>query len=203
MSPHPFPNETALLVRIAAKDQLAFRLIYDRYRKRIYTLSLRLLKSTELAEETVQETFLKIWLMGPELKKINNLEPYLLTLSRNKALDLLRSREREAKNDRIRTQNWSESHNETEEAILLQDTNALLKQGIEQLPPQQKKVYQLCQQQGLKYEEAAVELNLSPLTVKTHMQQALRFLRRYMSSHADLGLVLVIFTLENFTDRFL
>ena len=195
MSPHPFPNEAALLVRIAAKDQLAFRLIYDRYRKRIYTLSLRLLKSTELAEETVQETFLKIWLMGPELKKINNLEPFLLTLSRNKTLDLLRRIEREAKNDRIRTQNWSESHNDTEEAILLQDTNSLLQQGIDRLPPQQKKVYQLCQQQGLKYEEAAVALNLSPLTVKTHMQQALRFLRKYMNDHTDLAMMLLILKL--------
>lgn len=195
MSPHPFPNEASLLVRIAAKDQLAFRLIYDRYRKRIYTFLLRFLKSTVLAEEIVQETFLKIWLMGPELQKINHLEPYLLTLSRNKALDLLRRIEREVKNDRIRTQNWSEGHNDTEEAILLQDTNALLQQGIDKLPPQQKKVYQLCQQQGLKYEEAAVALNLSPLTVKTHMQQALRFLRKYMNDHTDLAMILVILKL--------
>lgn len=191
----PLPLEAVLLSRIAARDQAAFRMIYDHYRKRIYSFSLKLLKSAALAEEIVQETFLKIWLMEEELQKINHLEPYLLALSRNRCLDVLRRMERELRNDRIRSKSWSESHNETEELILLQDTNDLLQAGIERLPSQQKLVYQLCRQQGLKYEEAAAQMNLSPLTVKTHMQQALRSLRIYVNSHTDVAIALIILKL--------
>jgi RNA polymerase sigma-70 factor (ECF subfamily) len=43
-------------------------------------------------------------------------------------------------------------------------------------------VYSLCHQQGLKYEEVAYQLNISRLTVKTHMQQALRTIRNFIRS---------------------
>ncbi|SHG60565.1 RNA polymerase sigma factor [Pedobacter caeni] len=195
MSVSPLHLEAELLRRISERDQAAFRLVYDKYRKRIYTFSLRLLKSAELAEEIVQETFLKIWLMEDELNKVSHLEPYLVTICRNKCLDVLRQTAKALKSNHIRTQNWSESHNETEELILLQDTNDLLQAGIERLPTQQKRVYQLCRQQGLKYEEAAAEMNISPLTVKTHMQQALRSLRVYMNTHTDLAVALIILKL--------
>lgn len=195
MSVSPLHLEAELLRRISERDQAAFRLVYDKYRKRIYTFSLRLLKSAELAEEIVQETFLKIWLMEDELNKVSHLEPYLVTICRNKCLDVLRQTAKALKSNHIRTQNWSESHNETEELILLQDTNDLLQAGIERLPTQQKRVYQLCRQQGLKYEEAAAQMNISPLTVKTHMQQALRSLRVYMNTHTDLAVALIILKL--------
>jgi len=53
-------------------------------------------------------------------------------------------------------------------------------------------VYQLCHQQGMKYEEAAQQLHLSPLTVKTHMQQALRSLRIYITKNSDLAIAMII-----------
>lgn len=189
MAIEPLHNEAAVLGRIASKDQEAFRQVYTCYHKRIYSFSLRLLKSVQLAEEVVQETFLKIWLMGEELNTVNHLEAYLVTLSRNKSLDILRRLERERRSDRRIS--WSESHNETEEAILLEDTRRLLEKGIRLLPAQQRLVYQLCKQEGLKYDEAALKLNISPLTVKTHMQQALRFLRTYMHNNTDLTIVVL------------
>lgn len=189
MAIEPLHDEAAILGRIATRDQEAFRRVYTCYHQRIYSFSLRLLKSVQLAEEVVQETFLKIWLMGDELLTVNHLEAYLVTLSRNKSMDVLRRLERERRSDqRI---SWSEAHNETEEAILLADTRQLLEKGILLLPPQQRLVYQLCKQEGLKYEEAALKLNISPLTVKTHMQQALRFLRAYLHNNTDLAIVLM------------
>ena len=187
MAVEPLHNEAEVLGRIATRDQEAFRQVYTCYHKRIYNFSLRLLRSVQLAEEVVQETFLKIWLMGEELKTVNHLEAYFVTLSRNKSLDILRRLERERRSDRKLS--WSEAHNETEEAILLQDTRQLLERGILLLPAQQRLVYQLCKQEGLKYEEVALKLNISPLTVKTHMQQALRFLRTYMHNNTDLAIV--------------
>ncbi|QEC78870.1 RNA polymerase sigma-70 factor [Mucilaginibacter ginsenosidivorax] len=184
--------ERELLLKIALKDEQAFTVIYERYVKKIYTFSFRLLNSKQLAEEVVQECFLKIWLLGDSLNSILNIEAYLVTLSRNKSLDVLRLQQREMKSDLQEGKNWIEGHNDTEEAILLNDTRNLLQTAIDQLPPQQKRVYQLCQQEGLKYEEAAKKLNLSPLTVKKHMQLALRFVRTYVATNSKIAIALIL-----------
>ncbi len=188
-------QEKELLSRIADKDEHAFSVIYERYHKKIYTFALRFLKSKQLAEEVVQESFLKVWLYGEALNSISNIEAYLVTLSRNKSLDVLRQQQRELKFDRKRDVNWAEGHNDTEEAIILNDTRNLLQSAIDLLPPQQKLVYQLCHQEGLKYEEAAEKLNLSPLTVKTHMQHALRFIRKYMAKNGDIAVLMILLNL--------
>jgi len=186
-------NEKELLQEIASGDQRAFKIIYNLYYKKIYAFCLRQVKSVELAEEILQETFLKIWLMEHELLKVNNIEAYLRTIARNRCLDSIRKMERES----LAFADPSggkllDAHNDTEEAIMLADTRQLLQKGIDQLPPQQKLVYELCHQQGLKYEEAAQQLNISPLTVKNHMQAALRTLREYMRKNTDLAVVLIL-----------
>ncbi|MNY40859.1 Sigma-70, region 4 [compost metagenome] len=55
-------------------------------------------------------------------------------------------------------------------------------------------MYHLCHQEGLKYEEVAERLNISKLTVKTHMQHALRFLRNYVSTHTDIAVLVILMT---------
>ncbi|MNX54794.1 RNA polymerase sigma factor [compost metagenome] len=89
---------------------------------------------------------------------------------------------------------YHEDHNETEEYIIFKDSEKILNQAIEQLPAQQKLVYSLCHQEGLKYDEVAQKLNISKLTVKTHMQHALRFLRNYVSTHTDIATLVILMT---------
>lgn len=185
-------DESALLQRIAAGDQHAFTTFYNHFHPRIYTFCLRQLKGTERAEEVLQEVFLKIWLMEKDLLKINNISAYLQAIARNRCLDYLRALAREGRLYGPEDAQALEEHNETEEAILLADTKNLLEVAIAQLPPQQKVVYRLCHQQGLKYEEAAAELQISPLTVKNHMQAALKFLRTYIIKNSDLAIAIFL-----------
>ncbi|MFB2121642.1 RNA polymerase sigma factor [Parapedobacter sp. 2B3] len=188
-------DERTLLSKIAKGDQRAFRIIYDSYYNRIFGYGRHLLKSDVLAEELAQRTFLKIWLLGERLEKINHLESYLITISRNHALDVLRRRKLEVRASRKSNTDWSESHNDTEEEIMLNDTRRVIDEAIELLAPQQKRVFQLCRQQGLKYEEAAKELNLSPATVQSYMKLALSALRKHLAHRTDLIIWLVIFKL--------
>jgi RNA polymerase sigma-70 factor (family 1) len=185
-------NETELLDKIAKGDQRAFKIIYERYHQKIYIFSLWYLKSELDAEEVVQEIFLKLWLLGEEIAQIRNLEIYLRTLTRNRSLDGLRRKALELKAEKKRDSDWQEGHNDTEEQILLNDTKRVLQEAIDQLPKQQKLVYQLCSQDGLKNDEVAKQLNLSPLTVRTHMKLAQRFLRNYVVAHTEVAALLII-----------
>jgi RNA polymerase sigma-70 factor (family 1) len=187
-------DDLSLLKRVFLKDELAFAELYNRYRKKVYSYSLKILKYPDRAEDIVHEVFLTLW-QQDNLASILNLDAYLKVVTRNQTLKLLRRQQLELKSNKNMFVAWQEVHNETEQEILLHDTYEQLRNGVEQLPPQQKKVYQLCREEGLKYEEVAEQLSISRLTVKTHMQHALRFLRAYLTSHTDVVgfLILTIF----------
>ncbi len=191
----PLYDERELLQKIATRDQRAFKVLYEHYHPKIYTFSLRILQVEESAEEVVQESMLKIWQMGAALHTVKNLDGYLKTIARNRSIDILRHQELVVKAELESGYGWEETHNETEERVLLNETRNILRDGIALMPEQHQLVYRLCQQEGLKYEEAAERLNLSPLTVQTYMKLSLRFLRKYMSSHTDLAIMLILLKL--------
>ncbi|MEQ7802066.1 RNA polymerase sigma-70 factor [Pedobacter sp. ASV1-7] len=193
--PEILPDEQRLLKQIAEGDAYAFRSVYDHYHRRVYTFSLKYVKSEAQAEEIVQEVFMRFWLMGSRVTEIKHLGNYLLTIARNRAMDAMYRRQLEIRADLRMGDDWKEIHNDTEELILLNDTRKVLLDAVELLPPQQKRVYQLCHQQGLKYEQVASELGLSQQTVQRHMKLALRFLRNYLREHTDVAALIVIFKL--------
>jgi len=186
-------DDKKLLESVASGDERAFEILYHAFSKKIYLFAYKILQSASAAEEVVQEVMLKIWNMGLELEKVNHLEAYMRTLSRNVALNALRRQEIENRANNTLRSYWSEESNETEERVTLNETRAILAKGIAQLPPQQRQVYQLCHQEGLKYEEVAKALHLSTATVATHMKLALRFLRVYLQKHTDLAIIAILF----------
>ncbi|GAA4780478.1 RNA polymerase sigma-70 factor [Olivibacter ginsenosidimutans] len=185
-------DEKALLIRIASGDEQAFRIIFDRYRIPIYRYALKIVKSEQVAEEIVHDVFLTLW-QHENPSAIEAVEAYIKVVARNAALQVLRRGQLEQRVGNQLKTTWEETHNQTEEAILFNESTILLRQAIALLPPQQRQVYLLCREEGLKYAQAAERLSLSPLTVKTHMLHALRFLRNYLSQHSDLVLLLSLF----------
>lgn len=188
-------DETELLGRIARGDQRAFSTIYHLYYDKIYKFSFRLLLSEELSEEIVQETMLLIWQGGDKLKEIRNLDAYLKTVAKRKVIALYRRKAIEDRAVKELKAAYSDAHNETEEGILHRESRKILDEGIMLLPSQQRLVYQLCYQDGLKYEEAAEKLHISHGTVQSHMKQALKFLRNHLSNHSDIAALVIVFRL--------
>src|SRR5215468_6241965 len=101
------PPDVALVQRLLQRDVNAFEELYDRHSRIVYGLVLRILQQASTAEEVVQDVFLQLWRnaaqydisRGPFL-------PWLLTLSRNRALDHLRlkserQRRREDQTDQL------------------------------------------------------------------------------------------------------
>lgn len=188
-------KESELLAKVAAGDERAFRVIFNAFQKKIYASALRMLQDEVLAEEVVQLSMLRFWMMGKGLLSVRSAEGYLMKISRNCAFDLLRRKELQFRLEKDLQLSWSETHNETQEQILLNETRKILQQGIAMLPAQQKLVYQLCHEEGLKYKEVASRLNLSVETVRSYMRLAQVFLREHMRAHHDIAVLLIIFKL--------
>jgi len=184
--------EKLLLTKISLGDEQAFRILFDQHRKRVYAYALKIVKSESYAEEILHDVFIRIW-QHKSISEIENLELFLRTVTKNTTFKVLRRIKLEIRINDEWGHDWKEVHNETEDAILLKDTEEVLNQGVNLLSPQQKLVYTLCRDQGLKYAEVAQRLSISTETVKSHMKQALKFLRTYMSKHNDLSMLIIFF----------
>jgi len=184
-------DENLLLSKISTGDELAFRFLFDRYRSQVYSYALKLVKVDIYAEEILHDVFLKIWL-HPDPEIIENVEHYLKTITKNLTLNLLRRQNLEVLTNLYLCADWQEGHEDTENLISLNESTQILNQAIALLTPQQKLVYKLCKQDGLKYAQVAKQLAISPLTVKTHMQHILRFLRAYLKQHGSLVVYIIL-----------
>lgn len=193
MKPKEFIDDETLLMQSIDGSELAFTQLYKRYNKKIYSFAFKILRSEELAEEVMHETMLKVWDLGEKGKEIKSFEAYVKVSAKNKSLNVLRKLELDWRTQALGTVDWNETHEDTEETILLNDVKKLLDEAISLLPPQQQKVFKLCHVEGLKYEEAASLLGLSPQTVGTHMKLALKFVRAYIQQASGIFAILLIF----------
>ncbi len=175
-------NLVCVLQRVVEGDQLAFRELFDSYSPKVYGFALKLTRSEELAQEVVQDVFMKIWISRDALTSVNYFPSYLYTVTRNHAFNMMKRLAIEQRVKENMRKDLSEVQDDAQEGGVYQEYQHLLVHAISQLPPQQRLVYSLCHQKGLKYEEVARELNISRLTVKTHMQKALRTIKSHFKA---------------------
>ena len=187
-------NEKALLSQIKQGDENAFRIVFDHYRDAIYSFALKVVQHEVIAEEIVQDVFVKIWTNRNGLSAIRNFADFLFIITRNHTLNSLRRLAKEKKLTIAATNEFSIEAISAEAAILQRDYDRVLQQAIDRLPPQQKLVFTLSRLHGLSREEIAAQLNISAGTVKAHMKQAIRSIRVYFKNYnnAILSLIAVI-----------
>ena len=197
----PIPNERALIEQISKGDEKAFTILFDGYYKSLGSYVFRLTESMEAAEEIVQDVFVNIWQKKATLPEVKNLCDYLFILSRNKTLNYLRKHA----NQQIKFQIWekefgsdlktSESESNMEPFYLLVDI------ALDQLPPQQKKVFQMSRVQRLKYDEIAKQLNLSTETIKKHIHLASNNIKAYIKNNLDRVVLIILILLFIFFEK--
>ena len=183
MSPnHPYrPDE--VLRRLTEGNESAFKQIYDRYWLSIYKTVKRYTKSPEVAEDIVQEIFTTLWNNRSNFREVINLEYYLITMAKNLTYKTLRKMafEKSVKD------HWSsevlQEENSMNDPILDQQYAQLIQRAAGLLPSQQKQIFHMAKVEGLSHKDIAAQLNISHLTVKTHMAKALRSIRHYLLPH--------------------
>ncbi len=166
-----------LMTEIKAGNLIAFDSLYRKYNKKIYNYILSLLKSSEDAENILQDVFLSLWLNRYKLKKCSSARFYMFKIAHNAAISIIREKIKESlfieelKSMQINSENPAE---------IDMGNNRLsynLNEIINELPGRQKEVYTLHNIEGLKYSEISKRLNISINTVENHMARALKAIR--------------------------
>lgn len=179
-----------LFLQIAAGNEPAFKILFDKYRIRFYAVALKLTRSEVLAEEIVQEIFITVWLNRLQLPAIKKPSTYLFTMVYNNVYSHFKklALERRIKNEASDKEQWDK---DAEEWLDARESRRLIDEAVAQLPPQRQLVYKLSREQGLNREEIAGRLGISPNTVKNHLQEALKSIRAHLGHSAGLFIVVL------------
>jgi RNA polymerase sigma-70 factor (family 1) len=162
-----------LLHRTASGDTDAFARLFNLHRDKLYSFILGMSNSVQQAEDVVQDVFLKVWELRAELSTIDNFSAYLFRMSHNHCLNILKRKAREA----AILSDIPTSSTSTYDPVLYRETEQQMREAIAELPAQQKLVFTLSRDVGLSQHEISQQLHITIPTVKSHMTQALRFLR--------------------------
>ncbi len=186
-------TEKELLLMISADDEGAYRQIYEQHWNRIYSMALLYLKSPVAAQDLVQEVFLKVWVNRMKLADIGNFSAWLHVITRNLIISTLRKKTTQPLPDTEEGDAIRDGVEAVDEQLATKEIAGLIRKAIDQLTPQQQKIYRMSRDQGLKLKQIAVELNLSHNTVREHMSKALGNIRAYLRRYQDTWIVFLPF----------
>jgi RNA polymerase sigma-70 factor, ECF subfamily len=180
----PIVNEQStdleIFFAIQAQQVKALDLLYDRYSKLVYSTAVQLLNSVEEAEEVTQETFLRLWQRsGIYQPQRGSLSGFLITLTRSRSLDRLRSRSaRQQKLQRIQTYTDGVPHYDPPlEFVTVQERSNMVREALKQLSPDDRQILETAYYEGLSQSAIAKRDGIPLGTVKSRARQALKKLR--------------------------
>lgn len=185
------PADKILVTQLIDGSKGAFLELYGKYHAALYRHALRFVKAPALAEDVVQDTFLKVWENRQTLRADLSFVGYINTVGRNQILNTLKRASHETALKKTIIHAADKNRSSTEEAFLDAEYEKMVDKAIEQLPPQRRMVFRMCRLEGKTYDEVAQKLGISKNTVKDHMVSALKSLREYFSVHADVTFLLM------------
>lgn len=179
-------NEQDVLIQLKAGEELAFGKLYAHYSEMIYGRLLRLLKDQDMADELIQELFLKVWEKREQINSSQSFKSYLYTIAENLVYDHFRKVARDKKLQEKFRLITTELYTHTEEDLLSKENREMIDKAIATLPPQRKTAFVLCKMEGKSYEEAAAIMGVSASTVSNHLVKATMTVRAYLSKSNEL-----------------
>ena len=184
-------NDTLLAQKIWEGSEEAFRVIYDRYHVQMYYVAQKYVKDPGLAEDAIQEIFVKLWKKRGEIDETKSLKGFLFTMLRNHVLNVIRDK----KNQIVAFSSVEEkslpNRNLTEDEVLYNEYHDIVKKGISELSDRKREVFELRTLSGYSNSEVAEILKINIKTVKTHYYLSSKFIRAYLKKHSGILLFLL------------
>jgi RNA polymerase sigma-70 factor (ECF subfamily) len=174
-----------LMDRLTAHDLAAFEALYDRYGDLVYSVALRVVGDTHVAEDVAQDVFLRLWRRPEQFDlRRGKFVTWLLSVTRNRSIDERRSHGRRLRHEALPPTTEEEdilpSGNDRDDpalATVLSDERRAVRKALEVLPPEQKLAIHLAYFGGLTQQEIANQLGQPLGTVKTRIRLGMQKMR--------------------------
>ncbi len=165
-----------LQLRIANDDEIAFTQLYLHFGKKLIHFAISLIRSNEIAEELVEDVFVRIWANRKQCNEIENIAVYLYVAVKNKALNALSKKTKElviAPFDYLDS-SVNEFAPDPYNLLITTEMTNRMNRAIDALPPRCKMIFKLVREDGLRYKEVAEILNISVNTIDVQMAIAVK-----------------------------
>lgn len=171
-------SDIELMRQLAQGSEAALRQIIDRHREPLYRLAYGLLGDRAVAEDVVQETFIRLWRKCRRYDPRYSLSTWLYRIACNRCHDELRRRRRHRE---VVVQSFDTMVDVN--ALEAEEVLALLHRVTAQLPPKQRLVYQLREVEGHSAEEAAIATGLTSDQLKANLYAARNAVREKLKQY--------------------
>lgn len=172
MKPVPPVDENDLLLRLRDGDHDAFDVLYRRYANRVAATLLKLTRSREVAEDLLQDTFIKVWAVRDTIKPDHSFPAFVFTIAANLASNSVRKQLRDAHMQTQLQAQTTEGYVHIEETLIAAEEYDGLQQALAQLAPRQRQVFVLHKLEGKSYKEISEELAISTSAINHLIQRA-------------------------------
>lgn len=176
-------TDNELYTRLCNGDSSALGEIYDRYGNLVYSLALKVLRRPTEAEDLAQEIFLALWKKQNFNPNRGKLSSFLAMLTRSRAIDRLRSRQR-AQNFVNRWGSVMTDHTSDTpfDSASIEERRETVADALSQLPDKYRQILELAYYGGMSQSEIAAQLDVPLGTVKTWSRQGLLSLRKQLQA---------------------
>lgn len=194
----PLNKDEELLLRIKNGDEVAFELVFYRYKGKLYDFIRKSLPVGEDTESLVQEIFTKLWISREQLDPSKSLNAFLYTIARNELFGHLRKLL--VRRKYLEELNYSliESGETTRQHIEFEELRIIVDRIIQQIPEKRREIYNLSRNEGLSYKEIASQLGISENTVDSQLRKALAFLKENLKKKMALILLFLPFSKKKY-----
>jgi RNA polymerase sigma-70 factor, ECF subfamily len=172
------PDEV-LIKSIAARDESAMRMLYERHNARVFRFVTQIVKDEHLAEDITSEAFFEVWRQAGTFESRSQVPTWLLAIARFKAWSTNRVR-RPVSLDEAKVERIEDAADNPEEALLKFDNGAMLRASLARMSPEHREIIDLVYYHEKTITEVAEILQVPRNTVKTRMFYARKALQRHM-----------------------
>ena len=170
------PDLNIIVKRIKRSDKKAFNMLFHIFQQSLYNFILMKAKDTQVAEDILQDVFLKVWEKRKNIDDKKSFKSFLYTIANNMVINHFKHNQiiNKHHNGIIKTIDFSISPDQIMDAKELQ---LKYEEGISEMSVKAKEVFIMSRVDGLTYKEISERLNISIKTVESHMMKALSILR--------------------------
>ncbi|MFT5223004.1 MAG: RNA polymerase sigma-70 factor (ECF subfamily) [Glaciecola sp.] len=182
-------DERALMVRVAAGDQQAFGIVYDRHCRSVLAVVTSVLRDPSQSEEVTQEVFVEAWRQAPRFDVARGrLGSWLTTMARRRAIDRVRSEQASRNRTRVvASRSQAIAYDDVQELIGLAEEHGDVRRALGLVSEVQRQAITLAFFGDRTYSEVARELNVPLPTVKTRIRDGMRHMRSELTATAALA----------------
>ncbi len=178
-------NDVTLMKALKKGHRDACSQAYQKYHYQLLQFAKKYVKSSKLAEDAVQDVFIKLWEARERLKEQKSLKGFLYTTLKNHVLNMIRDAHQEIYEAYEPNSGFVDGRNEIEEELIYREYQQVAQEAISHLSAKRRRVFEMKRFTDLTNEQIANKLGVSVSTVKSQYYRGSQLIKSHLKKHIN------------------